>query len=178
MDRSLFPLLIDWLYLINVLLQIPFGNIWHIPTTPKVQFFLWKFLHGRLPIPDLLNKWGFNLPSVCLRCLHPAVDVNQIFRDCVLASQIWLTTGLQSLTQFEDFQEAPTLVRMSHDFAIDFISASPSAYSQQQIFHVSWAHPLVGFVKFNVNGASLGNPGLSGIGGILGTLISGLRVTI
>lgn len=44
--------------------------------------------------------------------------------------------------------------------------AKPS-FGEKPLLHIAWKPPDVGFVKLNTDGASLGNPGVAGAGGVI-----------
>ncbi|XP_031130688.1 uncharacterized protein LOC116032326 [Ipomoea triloba] len=50
---------------------------------------MWKLLHGFLPFPDRVQKFGFNLPSVCPFCWNQSATLEHCMWHCSCAKDIW-----------------------------------------------------------------------------------------
>ena len=73
-----------------------FSRIW-LPQLPtKVSFFMLRLLMRRLPLDDILGKFGFQLPSKCFCCSMTAAtgeSIEHIFSTGQLAVEIWGVFG-------------------------------------------------------------------------------------
>ncbi|GLT63476.1 hypothetical protein SLA2020_360390 [Shorea laevis] len=63
--------------------------IWKVSTIPKIQYFLWLLMHGRLLTLDTLAQWGVVQNSGCPRCSNGPETLNHLFRECQYASLFW-----------------------------------------------------------------------------------------
>lgn len=62
--------------------------IWgpRIPT--RLSIFFWRFLNALLPFPDVLQTYGFQLPSKC-PCCESVDSLGHFLFECVIAAEIW-----------------------------------------------------------------------------------------
>ncbi|XP_048626999.1 uncharacterized protein LOC125595105 [Brassica napus] len=44
-------------------------SVWKLQTTPKIKLFIWKALHGALPVSEALKARGINTDGQCKRCI-------------------------------------------------------------------------------------------------------------
>ncbi|GKV02365.1 hypothetical protein SLEP1_g14812 [Rubroshorea leprosula] len=112
--------------------------VWKTNTLPKIQHFLWLLSHKRLNLLTFFNAWVY---------VHPlyAPDAKVMMRPSTISSG-----------------PAPAL-------AIEFWSSHQIPQSLYQRTHgmFAWSKPHFPTIKLNTDGSSIGNPSLSGSGGIL-----------
>ena len=73
-----------------------FDKIWNLHTAPKIRIFLWKALHGAIPVEDRLRTRGIRSDDGCLMCDTENETINHILFECPLARQVWAITHLSS----------------------------------------------------------------------------------
>ncbi|XP_043693354.1 uncharacterized protein LOC122643844 [Telopea speciosissima] len=78
-------------------------KIWHLPTIPKIQHLLWKTIHNKLPLPDLLLNRGLNISSRCNLCDEPRQSTEHLFMKCPLIVPIWNQVGITHLLGNNNF---------------------------------------------------------------------------
>ncbi|GKV06468.1 hypothetical protein SLEP1_g18364 [Rubroshorea leprosula] len=63
--------------------------IWKVSTIPKIQYFLWLLMHGRILTFDTLAQWGVVQNNRCPRCSNGPETLDHLFRECHYASSFW-----------------------------------------------------------------------------------------
>ncbi|KAL0747985.1 hypothetical protein Bca101_029987 [Brassica carinata] len=63
-------------------------SVWKLQTTPKIKLFIWKALHGALPVNEALKARGINTDGQCKRCNMPEFIDHLLFH-CSYARQVW-----------------------------------------------------------------------------------------
>ncbi|XP_074318424.1 uncharacterized protein LOC141655234 [Silene latifolia] len=63
--------------------------IWRLPCQQHIKIFLWKIVHGILPIADMLIRRGMPINSSCSLCHKDRETVSHLFRDCDFVKRIW-----------------------------------------------------------------------------------------
>lgn len=54
----------------------------------RISIFLWRFLNYLLPLPDILQNFGYQLPSKCPCCEHTD-PMSHFFFHCSFATEVW-----------------------------------------------------------------------------------------
>lgn len=62
--------------------------IWDRRIPLKILVFMWLLINHMLPFPDVLQHFGFHLPSKCSFCAS-AETMNHFFIECQVASHVW-----------------------------------------------------------------------------------------
>ena len=68
------------------------GWVWHLKTSPKIQFFMWLVCLDRLPHGKLLFESKVSHQRECPRCLREVEDSHHILRSCQYTQDIWAQT--------------------------------------------------------------------------------------
>ena len=208
--------------------------IWDQRLPRKISIFMWRLLNALLPLPDILSKFGFHLPSKCVFCNH-VETLEHVFLTCEVATAVWHRLGLllhfrtdradeilmqlqnwwmhssgngfvancyrllpalicwalwkfRNLAYFEGVV-TPVHVIFNHIVkelqliarATPFTCSTPEdkrCWTQglvpflkqpprARLRIIRWMVPPMGYVKLNVDGSSLGNPGDAGGGGLI-----------
>lgn len=64
-------------------------SVWKIESLPKIKFFNWTLLHGKLLTAENLKKKGIQGPSICFMCKNSEESLNHLFIECPIASVCW-----------------------------------------------------------------------------------------
>eukprot|EP00253_Pinus_taeda_P026308 PITA_26308 len=163
---------------------------------PKIKTFLWLLMQGKTLTWDNLRKKGFSGPSICPMCRNEEETINHLFSSCLWANSIWkwLENIMQQYHKNRNFEfsqitlsanirelistkctgrsaenPSPRDQRILASFKLDTVDSASTASS-----HLSppkdspgWHKPPASFLKINFDGASRGNPGPAGIGGVV-----------
>jgi len=70
----------------------PFHWIWKLEIMPKIKIFLWQLCHNALPVRGTLLQRGINIDPSCPLCLSNIESIEHLFKDCLVASQVWEAT--------------------------------------------------------------------------------------
>lgn len=64
-------------------------NIWHSDSLPKVNFFCWLLVQGKIVMINNLEKINIQGPSWCVLC-HDLVEyIEHIFCSCPFTREVW-----------------------------------------------------------------------------------------
>ena len=74
--------------------------IWNLNIPPKIQYFLWKCAHHSLPVKTTLVRRRIIEAPICDICLNSDETILHVLRDCRVAHQFWLDSGLAPSNPF------------------------------------------------------------------------------
>jgi ribonuclease HI len=74
--------------------------IWNLNIPPKIQYFLWKCAHHSLPVKTTLVQRRIIEAPICDICLNSDETILHVLRDCRVAHQFWLDSGLAPSNPF------------------------------------------------------------------------------
>eukprot|EP00253_Pinus_taeda_P007019 PITA_07019 len=81
-------------YICNSTYQIPIWNHWRIiwksEAIPKIKFFNWLLLKGKVLTSENLRKRGINGPSRCPNRCSAEETIQHLFLDCPFAKRCWI----------------------------------------------------------------------------------------
>eukprot|EP00253_Pinus_taeda_P004750 PITA_04750 len=146
-------------YICNSTYQIPIWNHWRIvwksEAIPKIKFFTWLLLKGKVLTAENLRKRGINGPSRCPNCCSTEETIHHLFLDCPFAKSCWIK--LSSLGQH---QEAQKNARQQQAQVREWEIRLPA--QEYKMWMQSSNCPTLFF-----DGASKSNPGQAGAGGVI-----------
>lgn len=64
-------------------------EVWNSQLIPKINFFWWTTLHGKILTIDNLKRRGFTLANKCVMCNCAEESINHLFIHCPFASGVW-----------------------------------------------------------------------------------------
>ncbi|GKV19211.1 hypothetical protein SLEP1_g29500 [Rubroshorea leprosula] len=136
--------------------------IWNVCTIPKIKYFLWLVMHGRILTFDTLAQWGVVSDNRCPRCRNGPETLTHIFRECQHAAIFWNSIIPQSISTYNQNLDFKSWIK-------EFIRLQPAltTFQPKTIVFVGWSPPSPGFAKLNTYGFALTNPGIAGAGGSL-----------
>jgi len=63
--------------------------VWKSEALPKIKFFTWTLLKGKILTAENLQKRGINGPSYCPNCCGAEETMHHLFVDCPYAVDCW-----------------------------------------------------------------------------------------
>nr|POE86012.1 putative ribonuclease h protein [Quercus suber] len=129
--------------------------IWKLDILPKIVHFLWLSYHGSIPVQGVLAARGINCDKCCPLCKCSEETIPYLLRDYNLAHDFW-----------RKLEPPPALINTFNDNFEVWLKVN----STSTVLHKSmvwWNKPPEGWFKLNTDGASYGNPGKAGGGGII-----------
>lgn len=72
-------------------------RVWHIKSPMKIKLFMWKCLHGIVPVNEALTTKKVPVDSICSLCGLQCETVDHMLFNCDRSSQVWIL----SLFQFQ-----------------------------------------------------------------------------
>jgi hypothetical protein len=76
-------------------------HVWRSAVPPKVKFFFWLALHGRLWIAEHRKRHGLQQDAACALCDQQDETTNHLLASCVFTCEVWhrllSRVGLQHL---------------------------------------------------------------------------------
>jgi len=90
-------------FICNNTYQTPVWNqwrtIWKCEAIPKVKFFIWLLLKGRILTSENLRKRGIHGPSICPNCCSEEETIHHLFLDRIFAKKCWtIMSNLGNIT--------------------------------------------------------------------------------
>ncbi|XP_071689129.1 uncharacterized protein [Rutidosis leptorrhynchoides] len=108
-------------------------TVWCKNIPPKVNFFIWRAGLNRLPDKCNLLKKGVVLQNVlCSSCSLDAEDLQHIFFECVIASQVWtyIATWIEvSIPKWNALDDLWNWIRTAHQKHTDRIIIEVICYA-------------------------------------------------
>ncbi|XP_074267507.1 uncharacterized protein LOC141590888 [Silene latifolia] len=175
-------------------------TIWRLPVQQKVRMFLWLAGHGRLMVNVNRVRRNMGDNPLCPRCNEEDETIEHLLRSCqnasndvevnakdwplVFAITNWWIWKWRNNIVFGRDNENPS---QPHLFLRQQFETTRKAFNNFDILippprphnveiHVRWDPPPYGWIMLNTDGASKGNPGPAGGGGVFrnasGDLIS------
>eukprot|EP00253_Pinus_taeda_P003328 PITA_03328 len=101
-------------YICNDIHQTPtwihWRIIWNSEAIPKVKFFNWLLLKGKVLTAENLNKRGINGPSRCPNCCSAEETIQHLFLDCPFAKQCWISLSSLGNINWQHQQSIPETI--------------------------------------------------------------------
>jgi ribonuclease HI len=69
-------------------------TVWQLKLPSKIKIFLWRALHGVIPLKSILANRHVGTSGQCPVCLLAAEDVKHLLFQCEMARDLWRTLGL------------------------------------------------------------------------------------
>ncbi|WMV33800.1 hypothetical protein MTR67_027185 [Solanum verrucosum] len=116
--------------------------IWTKGVPFKMAFMMWRLWKSKIPVDDRLRRWGLEGPSKCWCCERPDQEtLTHVFLRSFTANRTW--------SYFCSFAGLSISGLQLREVIMD------------EVIKVLWEYPPEGWLKYNTDGASRGNPGLS-----------------
>lgn len=64
-------------------------KIWNLDIKRKIQHFIWRAVHNRLPVSANLRKRGIAIEEICKQCGEDRETVEHVFFHCAKAKLFW-----------------------------------------------------------------------------------------
>ncbi|XP_019195986.1 PREDICTED: uncharacterized protein LOC109189813 [Ipomoea nil] len=65
------------------------ASIWGRFIPSKISVFMWKLLRRLLPFPDVIERFGYCVPSVCPFCVAASASLEHCLFGCNEAQRVW-----------------------------------------------------------------------------------------
>ncbi|KAK0606978.1 hypothetical protein LWI29_007229 [Acer saccharum] len=150
--------------------------IWKLKLPPRVAYFLWTLLHGKLLTNCNRAARGISSDVTCMRCMVGCEDIEHIFRGCSVSLGIWeninkgVTKTDEFLAVFNPSVKLPfCLGKFIWKFVVDWMEANTDLDKDIVMKNclVSWSPPAIDWIKVNVDGSQTPNLGNIAAGGVV-----------
>ncbi|OMO56897.1 reverse transcriptase [Corchorus capsularis] len=136
--------------------------IWRLSIPARWVYFIWLARRERLVTKGLRFSWGLDMDALCPLCGSAVEDVLHALRDCPAAR------CKQIFQDPDDVGGEGDLVRNILMTSAEVCAARlVRGASNVPMQSISWHPPDALVVKLNTDGASCGNPGIAGAGGLI-----------
>jgi hypothetical protein len=71
--------------------------LWKIDVPSKIKIFIWRALHGILPLKCILANRHIGISSECPICGQGPEDIRHLLFSCPMAQELWHTFGLHEI---------------------------------------------------------------------------------
>ncbi|GAU41733.1 hypothetical protein TSUD_349940 [Trifolium subterraneum] len=139
----------------------------------KIKFFLWTALHKAIPTKAVLSHRGILHDSSCPRCNNNVETTIHCLRDCDFAKSVWKYIGFTKSIFFQDDEfyvwlrnglDSPS--KLLFTAAIWWICVFLQSYYDAEHLACEMEFGSSDMI-LNVDESSIGNPGVSGFGGLI-----------
>lgn len=72
--------------------------IWKLNVLPRIQFFIWMYLHNSIATRERLVSRGLQMPMLCPLCNSYLETIVHLLRDCNVATNCWQNLGIGVLS--------------------------------------------------------------------------------
>jgi hypothetical protein len=73
----------------NVRASFPWKGIWKVKAPPRVAFFVWTAILGKILTLDNLRKRNIIVMEWCCLCKTSGESIDHLFIHCEVASELW-----------------------------------------------------------------------------------------
>jgi ribonuclease HI len=74
-------------------------NVWRLKVQSKIKIFLWRALHGILPLKAILANRHVGTSGQCPICNQAAEDIKHLLFQCETAKHMWDSLGLATVIE-------------------------------------------------------------------------------
>eukprot|EP00253_Pinus_taeda_P028336 PITA_28336 len=172
------------------------SKVWDPTNWPKISTFLWLLCHKKILTWDNLRKRSFHGPSMCPNCRQEEESIKHLMHSCHIARKLWEkkeinrrifkdhSAPLENIWKIicQNIEETISLQTWYQE-DLPTIPQEQSIWvnwnlqwNQEQVVKGTrppmgcspekWLPPPMHMFQLNFDGASKGNPGNSGFGGI------------
>eukprot|EP00253_Pinus_taeda_P007787 PITA_07787 len=152
-------------------------RIWQPPIWPKISTFLWRLTHNRILTWDNLRKRKFAGPSICLNCKIEDESAAHLMHLCPLSRQIWEKVSFHCQKEvtvqgdinatLRSWPQQPYQCKILNTLWQLILAGPRRIFLQVAKTITTWSPPPKITYILNFDGASKGNPGITGYGGII-----------
>jgi hypothetical protein len=71
--------------------------LWSLKVPAKVKIFVWRVLHGIIPLKDILFKRYIGTDGQCPLCNSYPEDISHMLFKCQGATNIWMALGISNI---------------------------------------------------------------------------------
>jgi hypothetical protein len=72
-------------------------ELWQMKVPSKIKIFLWRALHGIVPLKSILANKHIGTSGQCPVCMAAPEDVLHLLFQCTAAREVWTDLGIQSI---------------------------------------------------------------------------------
>ena len=71
--------------------------VWKLKIPSKVKIFIWRSLHGIIPLKSILVNRHIGTSGQCPICDQSAEDIRHLLFQCTTAQEMWMSLGLSNI---------------------------------------------------------------------------------
>ena len=170
--------------------------VWEIDTMPKIAHFLWLCHNNNVHAREVIAARGVQCDTTCPLCRNGTESISHLLRECLFAIEFWRKIGVpaflissfnsnwldwlfpfavwglwkhRNIVVFENTTLNLSLHKSCINLTIEYFFCVGKSVQPRQhgCILLKWNKPNVGWHKLNIDGASMGNPGRAGGGGVI-----------
>ncbi|KAJ8767189.1 hypothetical protein K2173_013586 [Erythroxylum novogranatense] len=143
--------------------------VWKWKGPERVKTFLWLLSHGKLLTNEVRLRRNLAPSASCPLCQDHTESILHAIRDCPKVREMW--KSLVPRTAWEQFfSHFGSMAEQHHETKEELRVWSGVCFSGsngRMWKNISWLPPSNGWIALNTDGASKGNPGVAGAGGVI-----------
>eukprot|EP00253_Pinus_taeda_P019461 PITA_19461 len=151
--------------------------VWESEALPKIKFFTWALLKGKILTTENLQKRGINGPSCCPNCCGAKETMHHLFVHCSFAVDCWKKLSLTDKLPWTAYVEERGFISYILDKNNNIQKGNKGKDQHSQETHswkirlreeefANWLQNCNSYYLF-FDGASKSNPGIAGAGGLI-----------
>ncbi|RZC55482.1 hypothetical protein C5167_014343 [Papaver somniferum] len=149
--------------------NMDFRDLWDIKVPLRRACIAWKIMRNRIATDDNVKTQGVDAANCCNLCVQTSAG---LFEHRLISSNQAITHVKNLIVESSRHSGGFSFNTSADKIILDFLGIKSLPPKMPKVISVKWQSPLPGWIKSNIDGFSIGNPGLSGCGWFFATLMA------